>query len=157
MKGIDGSKTLRSNGIGHEIVWSKFELALTSTWHDDVNKSINRLNELKQVVQSSDNRCILANCPRTRLWIVFQMAYFLIPDAILFEFGPFLGNSTRVWRTDRRTNGRTDGRTDTPTHRDARTHLKSEISDNTLVDDEVVAYHVPPRFLFFISTKMWVP
>ena len=31
------------------------------------------------------------------------MAYFLIPDAILFKFGPFLGNSTRVWRTDGRT------------------------------------------------------
>ena len=61
----------------------------------------------KQVEQSSDNRCVLANCARICLWIVFQMAYFLIPDATLFELGPFLGNSTRVWRTD----GRTDGRT----------------------------------------------
>ena len=38
----------------------------------------------------------LANCPRTCLSIVFLMAHFLIPDAILFEFGPFLRNSTRV-------------------------------------------------------------
>ena len=56
------------------------------------------------------------------------MVYFLIPGAILFEFGPFVGNSTRVWPTDgptdRPTDGRTDGRTDTPSYRDARTHLK---------------------------------
>ena len=37
------------------------------------------------------------------------MAYFHVPDAILFEFSPFLRNSTRV--------GRTDGRTDEPTDR----------------------------------------
>ena len=67
------------------------------------------------------------------------MAYFLIPDANLFEFGPFLRNSTCVrptdgradgpvggpmdeWmdgQTDRRTDGWTDGpmdgRTDGPT------------------------------------------
>ena len=59
----------------------------------------------KQVEQSSDNRCILANCSRTCLWIVFKIANDLIPDAILFNFGPFLKNSTRV------TDGRTDGRT----------------------------------------------
>ena len=64
------------------------------------------------------------------------MAYFLVPDAILFNFGPFLRISTRVWPTDGRTDGRsdgrtdgwtdrrTDGRTDTPSYRDARTHLK---------------------------------
>ena len=62
------------------------------------------------------------NCPRTCLWIVYQMAYFLIPDAILFEFSLFLGNSTRVWRTDRPM----DGPTDTPSYRDAKTHLKTE-------------------------------
>ena len=65
----------------------------------------------EHVEQSSDNRCVLANCPRTCLWIIFQMACFLIPDAILFEFGLFLGNSTRVWRTDGRTDGPTDGHT----------------------------------------------
>ena len=70
---------------------------------------------VKQVEQSSDNRCVLANCPRTGLWIVFQMPYFHVPDAILFKFGPFLGNSTRVWRTDGPTDGRTDRPTDGPT------------------------------------------
>ena len=54
------------------------------------------LSALSQVEQSTDNKCVLANCLRTCLLIVFQMAYFLIPDAILFEFGPFLGNLTRV-------------------------------------------------------------
>ena len=57
----------------------------------------------------------LGNCSRTCLWIVFWMAYFLIPDAILFRFGPFLRSSTRVWRTDGPTDGRTDGPTDGPT------------------------------------------
>ena len=28
--------------------------------------------------------------------VVYQMAYFLIPDAIWFIFGPFLRDSTRV-------------------------------------------------------------
>ena len=58
----------------------------------------------------------LGNCPRTCLWIVFRMAYCLIPDAILFEFGPFLRNSTRVWPTDGRTDVPTDRRTDGRTH-----------------------------------------
>ena len=56
------------------------------------------------------------------------MAYYLVPDAILFEFGPNLRNSTRVWRTHGRTDGRTDRRTDRrtdiPSYRDARTHIK---------------------------------
>ena len=62
------------------------------------------------------------------------MAYFPIPDAILFEFGTFLRNSTRVWPTDQPTDGRTDRRTDTPSYRDARTHLKKKENKNrTLV------------------------
>ena len=48
----------------------------------------------------------------TCLWIIFQMAYFLITNAILFDFGTFLRNSTRVWQTDGPTDGRMDGRTD---------------------------------------------
>ena len=57
----------------------------------------------------------LANCPRTCLWIVFKMAYFLIPVAVLFDFGPFIRNSTRVWPTDGPTDGPTDEPTDGPT------------------------------------------
>ena len=53
----------------------------------------------------------LANCLRTCLWIVFYMAFFLVPDAILIDFGPFLRNSTRVWPTDRPTDRPTDGQT----------------------------------------------
>ena len=51
----------------------------------------------------------MANC--TCLWNVFEMAYYLIPDAILFKFGPYLRNSTHVWPT----NGPTDRLTDWPT------------------------------------------
>ena len=48
------------------------------------------------------------------------MACFLPPDAILFEFGPFPRNSTRV------TYRRTDRRTDKPSYRDATAHLKTK-------------------------------
>ena len=40
------------------------------------------------------------------------MAYFLVPDAILFDFAHF---SEIQLVCDRRTDGRTDGRTDRPT------------------------------------------
>ena len=91
-----------------------------------------KLRSLEQVWQSSDVRCVLAICPRTCLWIVFQLAYFHVSDPILFKFSPFLRISTRVWwtdgqtdgraygrmdgRTDRWTDGWTDGRTDGRTH-----------------------------------------
>ena len=52
------------------------------------------------------------------------MAYLLILDAILVEFGPLLRNSTCLWRTDRPTDRPTDRRTDTLSYRDARSHLK---------------------------------
>ena len=50
----------------------------------------------RQISQTLD--VFLADCPRICIWIIS-----LIPEAILFKFGPFLKNSTRVWRTDGRT------------------------------------------------------
>ena len=78
------------------------------------------------------------------------MAYFLIPVAILFEFGPFLSNSTRVWwmdgRTDQRTDGRTDGRTDRRTDTlSARTHLKTRVCSFQLHRDKEVKWRIYTR------------
>ena len=57
------------------------------------------------------------------------MAYFLVPDAILFDFAHFseiqpVCDGPRDLQTHRRTDGPTHGRTDTPSYRDARMHLK---------------------------------
>ena len=51
------------------------------------------------------------------------LAYFFIPDAILFNFGPFLGIQLVC---DGRMDWWTDGRLDIPSYRDAWTHLKKE-------------------------------
>ena len=74
---------------------------------------------MKQVWRSSDVRCVLAICSRTRLWMVPQMVYFHVLSTIYFHFHRnvgFLKNSTCVWWTDgrnsQRTGGQTDGRTD---------------------------------------------
>ena len=60
------------------------------------------------------------------------MAYFLVPDAILFKFSSFLRNSNCVQRTDGRTDKRMDGPMDRlmdiPSYRDAKMHLKSPFS-----------------------------
>ena len=51
----------------------------------------------KQVEQSSDNRCVLRRTARVLVFeSSFKLAYCLIPDAIWFDFGLFLRNSTRV-------------------------------------------------------------
>ena len=56
----------------------------------------------------------------------FQMRRFnkKITHAILFKFGPFLRNSTRMGWTDQRMDRQNDWWTDTPSYRGARTHLK---------------------------------
>ena len=91
-----------------------------------------RRNLHKQVWRRSDIRYVLANCPRACLLIVLLLAYYHIPDAILFKFSSFLRNSNCVQRTDGRTDKRMDGpmdrRTDIPSNRDARMHLKSPFS-----------------------------
>ena len=110
-EGVDSKFVIKTR---FAVAVSKIVRIIVYLWQWHYNAVLNEAKEInaKQVEQSSDNRCVLANCPRTCLFIVFQIAYFLIPDVILFQFGPFLGNSTRVWRTDRPTDGRTDRRTD---------------------------------------------
>ena len=59
----------------------------------------------------SEYKEVLLICPCTCLWIVFWMAKYYVPVAILFKFGPFLRDSTLVWRTNQRTDWQTDGGT----------------------------------------------
>ena len=63
------------------------------------------------------------------------MAYFLVPDAILFDFVHFseiqlVCDRRTDGRMDGRTNGRRDRRTDTQSYREARTHLKCQLLTN---------------------------
>ena len=63
---------------------------------------ITKISRFKLILNSSER--FYLNC--------FELAYFHVPNAILFEFSPFLNNSTRVSPT----NGPTDRRTDGQTH-----------------------------------------
>ena len=81
------------------------------------------------------------------------MGYFLVPDAILFDFAHFSEINSCV--TDGPTDGRTDRRTDTPSYRDARTHLKTDLISSLIVVSKKsdCEQHISAlsRFLYFLN------
>ena len=87
-----------------------------------------RRNLHKQVWRRSDIRYVLANCPRACLLIVLLLAYYHVPDAILFKFSDGRMDGQANGWTDKRMDGPMDRRTDIPSYRDARTHQKSPFS-----------------------------
>ena len=85
---------------GHTVHWppspptsmtDRFRKSLFCKWLS-IDKKLPLRVISKQVEQSLDNRCLLANCLRVCLW-----------NAILFKFSPILRNSTSVWQTDGQT------------------------------------------------------
>jgi len=61
---------------------------------------------------------------------MFPMLFCL--NSVHFSEIQLVGDGPTDGRTDGRTEGRTDGRTDTPSYRDARTHLKINLSQKYL-------------------------
>ena len=82
---------------------------------------------IKQVEQSSDNRCVLW---RTARELVFESSFkwhtflFLMLFCSISPISQKFNSCVTDGRTDGRTDRRADRRTETPSYRDARTHLR---------------------------------